>query len=438
VNAFFFFFFFFRLSYFSFSSDRLPSPPTGNPPATPLYDSLTTNIPHPVMAYGSFPFPAETPLYPSAMVVLSYLNAYADQFDLRRFIRLNTGVEAMFWDAEQHSWNVTLSTGDCIDFDAVIVANGHYSRPRYPRTLGLFRWIEAGKAMHSIYYRNPDQLADHDKIIVVGGGPSARDVCVDLRATGKLVLQSTRSQDGNGLPETPNYRKVPVIAEYLDNGSIIFEDGSSEPDVGFVVLATGYEVSFPFLSKPQMVCGLPEMPPPFPTRLYNSSYHVFPLVKHMFPLQSAFPCHSIAFTGLLMRVAPFPIFEDQARAIVRVLADPFSFDVAAESNELVKRAKRLEEQGADTALALAKEWFMCAPMEGFAYREQLRQFADPSDIWKTPEWTIWMWERKAILRAAWEKVESRGEATRWLKGVGVNGVDDWVKLCRRLLESNED
>ncbi|KZP27054.1 hypothetical protein FIBSPDRAFT_1040482, partial [Athelia psychrophila] len=26
----------------------LPSLPTGNPPATPMYDSLTTNLPHPV------------------------------------------------------------------------------------------------------------------------------------------------------------------------------------------------------------------------------------------------------------------------------------------------------------------------------------------------------------------------------------------------------
>lgn len=31
-----------------------PSPPEGDPPLTPLYDSVTTNLPHPVMAYTDF------------------------------------------------------------------------------------------------------------------------------------------------------------------------------------------------------------------------------------------------------------------------------------------------------------------------------------------------------------------------------------------------
>ncbi|KAI0035441.1 hypothetical protein K488DRAFT_76590 [Vararia minispora EC-137] len=406
-------------------------------PATPLYESLTTNIPHPVMAYGSFPFPPETPLYPTAAIVLQYLNAYADSFNLRRYIQLRTRLEGAWWNTEDRLWNVTLSNGKRADYDTLLIANGHYRTPRYPRTPGLTHWAEAGRVMHSVWYRRPDQFANFKKLVVVGGGPSARDLCIDLCAVGKLVLQSKRPDDGNELPGSETYRKVPLIADYQANGDIVFEDGVRESGVEFVILATGYEITFPFLSDPQLVCGLPAVPPPFPPQLHNSSYHVFPLAKHMFPIQSTFPFCSAAFTGLLVGVAPFPIFEDQARAIVRVLEDPATLDVPAESVVLIERATRIAEtKKSDNPLAVAKAWFRCALDEGFKYREDLHRFVDPDDTWKIPEPLQWMWERKTVLRCAWEGVERRGEAEQWLRGVGVNGLEDWIELCRRLLATD--
>ncbi|TFY73126.1 hypothetical protein EWM64_g10887, partial [Hericium alpestre] len=88
----------------------LPAPPTDDPPLSPLYDSLETNIPHPLMAFTTFPFPPGIALYPSADEVLKYLNDYADHFDLRKYIRLNTRVDRAIWDAAAQHWQVTLST----------------------------------------------------------------------------------------------------------------------------------------------------------------------------------------------------------------------------------------------------------------------------------------------------------------------------------------
>ncbi|PPQ71909.1 hypothetical protein CVT26_007204, partial [Gymnopilus dilepis] len=91
----------------------LPSPPQPTPqslppppPPTPLYDSLTTNLPHPVMAFTAFPFPPSTPLFPKAHVVQTYLEAYAAHFELHQHIRLNTRVTKADWDIDQGKWVV--------------------------------------------------------------------------------------------------------------------------------------------------------------------------------------------------------------------------------------------------------------------------------------------------------------------------------------------
>ena len=73
-------------------SRRLPAPPSDNPPLTPMYDTLTTNLPHPVMAYASLSFPPSTYLYPPASSVLDYLRLYASHFDIKKYIRLNTSM----------------------------------------------------------------------------------------------------------------------------------------------------------------------------------------------------------------------------------------------------------------------------------------------------------------------------------------------------------
>jgi hypothetical protein len=77
-------------------------------PATPLYDSLHTNLPHPIMAYRGFPFPPETPLYPPASIVLAYLQSYASAHNLYPHIRLNTTVESAV--RVNGKWHVTFSS----------------------------------------------------------------------------------------------------------------------------------------------------------------------------------------------------------------------------------------------------------------------------------------------------------------------------------------
>jgi len=359
-------------------------------------------------------------------------------FNLLRYVRLRARVEKVVWDTESKEWHVALSTGEGLQFDFIVVANGHYRKPRYPIVAGLQRWLDSGRAVHSAWYRHPAPFAHHKKVMVVGGGPSAVDICTDLTGVIPLLLHSTPGPTpSGGVPfpdDTENYRKVARVAEYQDGGSVLLVDDSTESDIDIVILATGYEVSFPFLS--QIKLGVPALPPPLPNELYNSTYHVFPLAYELFPLKGDFPSTSIAFTGLQYRVQPFPLFEDQARAIIRVLRDPKSLNILSCAVEIVTRAQgRVHREGTDDPLRIAKAWSRFALLEPFEYRAQLNAFS--GNDWKAPEWEIECWKDKHILRREWKVVEENGKAEEWLKGVGVNGVEDWVEVCRRLMKQNE-
>lgn len=128
------------------SSERTAYPGQEAVPSTPLYQSLTTNIPHPIMAYHDFPFLPETPLFPHASVVLQYLEQYAAQFHLRQYIRFNTRVISVRWDPGASLWRVKLSnSSEEEQFDAIAVANGHYGLPYTPSIPGLQEWVDSGK-----------------------------------------------------------------------------------------------------------------------------------------------------------------------------------------------------------------------------------------------------------------------------------------------------
>ena len=386
------------------------------------------------MAYRSFSFPPETPLYPTASVVQKYLEDYATHFGLLRYVRLGTRVERAFWDRDTEEWEVSLSTGERLTFDFVVAAIGRNRKPRYPVVPGLQRWLESGRAIHAAWYRRPGDFARHKKVMVVGGGPSAIDICEDMKEVVPLLLHSIPGPTYEGgtayAEDTASYRKVGRVREYQNDGTVVLVDGSTESDIDLIIIGTGYEVSFPFL--PQIKLEVPTLPPPLPNELYNSTYHVFPLAYQLFPLRGELPSTSIAFTGLPIRVSPIPLFEDQALAIVRVLEHPQSLDCLSCAVDVVERAHTLMgQEGTMNPLCFAKAWLRFDTLEPFKYRAELNAFAGKD--WTAPDWEIEFWTKKQILRREWKEIERRGESEEWLKGVGLNRVEDWIGLCKRLI-----
>ncbi|KAI0078356.1 FAD/NAD(P)-binding domain-containing protein [Panus rudis PR-1116 ss-1] len=448
----------------------LPAPPdTADPPYTPLYDSLTTNLPHPVMAYPSFSFPPSTPLYPHASTVLKYLRDYTSHFKLSQHIQFNTRVQSVRWLTEKVKWEVRTESksstqGEGVvetkEFDLVIVANGHYRIPRYPSTPGLSAWLDAGHATHSVYYRNPSHpyLTGPRTVLVIGAGPSGLDVSSDLHALpDKRVVHSYTGAANEDL-DGGRYKTRPRIKQFLEydshnGGTVLFEDGSTESGISHCILATGYQDSFPFLEPPSsdtppLELGLPPSIPPLPPKLYNSTYHVFPLAKHLFPLTSSspdsFPPSSLAFLGLPFRVVPFPLVEAQMRAVVKVFEEPSSLDATQEAVEIVSRYEEIRASippmyPYDPDVAVAKLWHMLDEHRQFDYRDALHEFvggeyAKPE--WKVPGWVKDMYKNKGVLRAEWKDIDKSGEAEEWVRGVGEgeNPKQEWVALMYKVLE----
>ena len=139
----------------------------------------------------------------------------------------------------------------------------------------------------------------------VGGGPSVLDICTEMIAY-YIQYRGQSPVVHPHIPDTESYRKVPRVAEYREDRSILFVDGATESEIDLVILTTGYEVSFLFLS--QIKPGIPSLLRPLPSELYNSTYHVFPPTCELFSLQGVFPPTSIAFPGLLHSTAPFRVF----------------------------------------------------------------------------------------------------------------------------------
>jgi len=400
------------------------------------------------MSFAVLPFPPSTAVYPPAKVVEDYLDSFIAHFDLSSNIRLNTTVERLERDETSSSWRARLSGpgygNEWLRFDKVVVANGHYRFPRFPNIPGLDKWLAAGKATHSAWYRRP--VDSGSTPLVIGAGFSGRDIATEiagLPSTSSVYYSVTEPPVDPPRNSKVQYRSR--VTEFLPldgegKGKVRYEDGS-EDEVDSCILATGYKATFPFFSDSLIQTSLPPTPiPPIPRdKLYNSTYHVFPLMKHLFPVTDKYPPTSLAFPGLLVRVVPFPLVEAQSHAMVKLWASPELLDVDAEVDAIISRYKRLKEKFEGDDFQVAKRYFTFELPEQFHYRDGLFTLAHGEDEetlkkYLSPEWHKEMYLHTAQLRAEWERMEQTGEAEDFVKGVGEVSRDEWEKLMYKLLE----
>jgi hypothetical protein len=409
---------------------------------------LTTYLPHPILSFVALPFPPSTAVYPPAKVVEDYLDSFVSHFDLSSNIRLNTTVERLERNETNSFWRVRLSGPGCGDewlrFDKVVVANGHYRFPRFPDIPGLDEWVAAGKFAHSAWYRRP--VDSGSSLLVVGGGLSGRDVSTELASlpSTSVVYRST-TEPPLDPPRNSKVQYRSRLVEFLPfdgegRGKVRYEDGT-EDEVDSCILATGYMMIFPFLSDSLMQASLPPTPiPPIPKdKLYSSTYHIFPLLKHLFPVTDKYPPTSLVFLGLPFRVSRFPLVEAQSHAMVKLWTSPQLLDVGVEVDAIVSRYEKLKDRFEGDELRVAKRYVWFEPHEQFQYRDELYilVYRDDEEMLRkylTPDWHERMYLNTSIMRAEWEEMERTGEAKEFVKGVGEVSRDEWEKVMYKLLE----
>ncbi|KAL4425758.1 hypothetical protein ABPG75_009774 [Micractinium tetrahymenae] len=335
-----------------------------------MYRDLRTNLPREVMGFLDYPFDAAFPgsqdnrQFCGHAEVQRYLEAFAAEFDLLRHVQLGTEVRRVARsktgsDADTNGssgssgsggappewprWEVTTSQSaaqaahrqqeqqqqdgaastSTHTYDAVVVANGHYSRTRLPAIPGQAAF--PGEVMHSHNYRTPERFKGL-RVLLLGASSSGVDIAEEIANAGaKQVLLCARewenpltgevlditdsslpgsskaSNSANGTASSGVTKAANLAALHAD-GAASLADGSRIEGVDVVMFCTGYEYSFPFLED-----GLVSV----------EDNRVGPLYQHVFPPALA---PTLSFVGLPWKIIPFPQFELQSRWIAQVLA----------------------------------------------------------------------------------------------------------------------
>jgi len=120
------------------------------------------------------------PSYLPRALIYDYLTDRAKAGNIRQFIRVNTAVRHVDFDDKKNEFNVDiedLNSGsmECIKFDRVIVATGHYHAPNMINIDGLDQF--PGRVLHSHEFRRADEFVSLN-LLVIGGSFSADDIAI--------------------------------------------------------------------------------------------------------------------------------------------------------------------------------------------------------------------------------------------------------------------
>ena len=326
-----------------------------------LYDSLRTNIPRDLMAFSDYTFDSKGggddswPRFPHHTKVLEYLESFSEHYTLTPHIRLAAKVQEI--EKSGKGWTVQ-TRGLKEAFDAVIVCNGHYARPRIPALPGIENF--QGQLMHSHNYRAPDAMAGK-RVAFWGTSASGFDISGEID---KVAAQTYWC--GNAFTEAmslgPTRTAYPSPSGFTESGKLIV--GNEELDIDTFMYCTGYHYGFPFISGE--IVGVDDN-------------WVNPLYRDIVPPND----NTLGFIGLPYLIIPFPMFEMQAKWFVKQLVSEFTLpDAATRAEEVRKRAERFQRTG------IKKRHYHRLGDQQFEYYNSL---AEQSGQPPAPEWFTQTW-----------------------------------------------
>ncbi|HWL64839.1 MAG TPA: NAD(P)-binding domain-containing protein [Actinomycetota bacterium] len=348
------------------------------------YRSLHINSARKLMSYKAFPMPEDYPDYPSHWQVAKYFDDYAERFGLKEKITFGTAVVGVVpVPADQRGrglnrypdqsstapWEVTVEDADgerrTETYGAVIVANGHHWKPRWPEPPFPGADAYEGEQIHVHHYREPDVL-EGKRVLVLGIGNSAVDVAVESSRIAektflamrrgayvlpkflggkpidesappistylpmsvrrvfmsRLLKMTVGEMTDYGLPK-PDHKLLeahptvssellprighgditvkPTIERFAGGRTVRFDDGSEE-NVDLVVYCTGYKIEFPFLD----------------ASVFAAQDNRMPLYKRAVSVENP----GLYFLGFIQPLGPImPIAEAQSEWIADLLTE---------------------------------------------------------------------------------------------------------------------
>ncbi|KAH0336033.1 FAD/NAD(P)-binding domain-containing protein, partial [Aureobasidium melanogenum] len=308
-------------------------------PPGPCYQGLHNNVSTPEMELRTHDWKPETPDFVPHDVLATYIQDTAAANNILPLISFRTRVTRV--EKKGGKWEV--STAKLVDedgekevresvqlFDAVIVASGHYHAPNIPSYPNLSAWKTAfpTRISHSKSYRSP-ALFTGKNVLVIGAGVSSTDICRELGGVANKVWQSSRGGEYDLLPSMlpGNCTRIGAIAGFSPlisiselrdedtlTGSIVLASNDTITNIHHIILATGYHMSYPFLSHLHGDDLLPNQASE--TTLVTTGQVTHNLHKDIFYI----PDPTLAFIGVPYHVATFSLFEFQAMAVAAIFA----------------------------------------------------------------------------------------------------------------------
>jgi hypothetical protein len=162
---------------------------------SPLYATAHLISSKPSTQFPDFPMPDWWPDYPHHSQVASYLERYADHFDLRRHIWFGTEVTRATPLPDGSGWDVTTrstgggGSGRTYRYAAVVVANGHNWSPKFPSYEGMETF--SGEIIHARSFSDPAMLRGR-RVLVVGAGNTGCDIAVEAAQRAAVCWHSSR------------------------------------------------------------------------------------------------------------------------------------------------------------------------------------------------------------------------------------------------------
>lgn len=154
------------------------------------YPGVACDIPSQVYSFSFAQNPHWSRVFPTGPEIHDYLWKVANTEGIAGHIRFGTDVQQMRWNEDHRMWVCETSSGT-YSANALVLACGRLSEPRFPEVPGLRSFVDGDERralMHSAGWRHDVDLAGK-RVAVVGSGASAIQLVPELaKVAGELTV----------------------------------------------------------------------------------------------------------------------------------------------------------------------------------------------------------------------------------------------------------
>ncbi|KAG5416752.1 FMO1 [Candida metapsilosis] len=334
-----------------------------------IYQFMETNITHWLMSYRGVPFPKGTFSFPERRKVLKYVQEYVDTIPHEKVnIRENSNVTRV--EKVNDIWEIDVECGDktesCLEYDAVILANGHFNTPFIPDVEGLSEWNEniPNSIIHSKYFESPNTYRGK-RVLVIGNAASGVDISTQISTVAEQVYVSVRDLDNIGF-QNDLIEYIDLIEKYnWQDKSVVTSSGHTYNNIDVVIFCTGYLYSMSFLR----------------SDVIKDGSRVQDVYKQIFNVNDP----SLTFVALLKNVVPMPLSESQSALIARYFSG--RYELPSQEERQNSYEKDLAEKGKGST------FHTYGYPQDVEYYRQLQDLIDKQGL-RTPGLVAPIWDNK--------------------------------------------